>query len=220
MVFQPRTLISPQLGSRRLTLHFNLTLLPHLFLLSFLDHLFPPLSYLLPIRSRLSSRSSRFTLSPSLLPLRSAAHLGAALTRHLPPAAACPCALHCMPVPSAISCSGVLSPFLPLAYAQVLVCPWGVCPSQAPPRLYVPALPPQVLLRILALSGPWYRFQVDFRNNTRGQGASTPWQPHVLILDTPATFPCRSRSGYPDPPPSFPPLHPPFAAVIPSLLVE
>ena len=119
VVFQPRTVISPHLGSRRLTVHFILTLLLHLFLLSFLDHLFPPLSYLLPIRSRLSSRSSRFTLSPSLLPLRSAAHLGAALTRHPPPATCHPPLL--VPAP----CTACLClPLFPVTVCYPLFCHW------------------------------------------------------------------------------------------------
>ena len=44
VVFQPRTLSPPHLGSCRLTLHFNLSLPPHIFLLSFLGHSFPPSS--------------------------------------------------------------------------------------------------------------------------------------------------------------------------------
>ena len=41
VVFQPRTLATLHLGSRCLALHFNLALMPQLFILSFLDRLFP-----------------------------------------------------------------------------------------------------------------------------------------------------------------------------------
>ena len=84
MVFQPRTLTTPHLGSRRLTLYYNLSLPPNLFILLFLDHLFSPLSYRLPIRSLSLSKPSHFTQSPPPLPVQSAAHLGVALTRHPP----------------------------------------------------------------------------------------------------------------------------------------
>ena len=83
VVFQPRTLTTPHLGSRRLKLNINIALLPHIFLLSFMDHLFPTLSYRLPIHSRSLSKPSRFTCPPPPLLVRSAAHLDVSLTSQM-----------------------------------------------------------------------------------------------------------------------------------------
>ena len=132
VVFQPWTLNPPHLGSSRLTLYFNLALPPHLFLLSFLNHSFLPLSYRLPIRSRSSSKPYCFNGSPPPLLMRNASHLGVTLTRHPPASAAHPCAPRRMPASSAISCDDALPPFLPSDCIQVPVSLWGVCLSQYP----------------------------------------------------------------------------------------
>ena len=82
VVFQPWTLTTSNIGSRCLKLHFNLAVNPHLFILSFLDHLFPPHSYRLPTHSCSSSKPSRSTRSPPQLPVQSDDHLGVSLTCH------------------------------------------------------------------------------------------------------------------------------------------
>ena len=109
---------------------------------------------------------------------------------------------------AAVSRDGALPPLWPSACTEVPVRPWVFCPSQVPSRLCVPASPspsstpnPEII-RSLAYC------QVGFRVRARGQGASTSWQSRSLVLASPATWPCRRRSGYPDPPPPFPPLPP------------
>ena len=86
VIFQPRTVTPPHIGSRLLFLHSNLALPYHLFLLLPLDFSFPPLFYRLPIHSRSFLKLSRITRSPPPLMVQSAAHLGAARTCHPPPA--------------------------------------------------------------------------------------------------------------------------------------
>ena len=117
----------------RLEFHFNLSLLPEFnFILPFLDRSFPPLSYCLLIRSRPSSKPSRFTCYPPTLTVQSAIHLGLTHTLHLPSSAACPRAPCHVPEPDAVTCAGMLPPFLPYAFTEVPGSPWGVCPSQVP----------------------------------------------------------------------------------------
>ena len=59
LVFQPRTLTTLHLGSVAIVTLLSRSS-PHLFFYRFLDHSFPPLSYLLPIRSRSSLKPSQF----------------------------------------------------------------------------------------------------------------------------------------------------------------
>ena len=117
VVFQPQTLIPPHIGYRCLTLHFNLAVPPHLFLLLFMYHSFPPLSYRLSIRILSSLKPSRFTRSPPPLPVQSAAHLGVDLTRHPSDFAACPCAQCLVPASATVSRAGALPPPLVIFYA-------------------------------------------------------------------------------------------------------
>ena len=74
VVFQPRTLTTPHLGCLRLTSHFNLAILPHIFLLSFMDHLPPPFPTASPPAAVHFSKLSRFTQSTPPLPAQISAH--------------------------------------------------------------------------------------------------------------------------------------------------
>ena len=129
---------------RRLTLHFILSLPPHLFLLSFLDRSFPPLSYRLSICSRSLSKPSCFTWSPHPLLMRSAAHLGTAWTCHHPASAARPCALRHVPASYAVPVLVRSPPFRPRPAPRSLSA-WGgssvAGPSTSPcPCLSLPDL--------------------------------------------------------------------------------
>ena len=85
---------------RRLLLLFNLALPPHLFLLPFLDCSFPPLSYLLPIRSHSSFNPSEFSPPPHLIFCCEApTTLMSPAARHHTASTSCTCALHRMPTP-------------------------------------------------------------------------------------------------------------------------
>ena len=154
VVFRPRTVTPPQLGSVEIVT-LKLSLPPHLFLLFVWVFLLSPHSYCSPICSRSSSNSSLVcTRSPPPLPERSAAHLDVNCTRHPPASAACLCALHHVPVSATVTVT-VRSPIL---------CPWPTHRSMLAPggisrRGYLrasvpPPCPPRVLLQILALSGP------------------------------------------------------------------
>ena len=168
VLFQPQTLNPPHLGSCRLTLHFNLALPPHRFLLSFLDHSFLPCYYRLPIRSRSSSKTSRFTRFRSPLQVWSASHIGISLTRHPPASAARPCAPRCVPASSAVPVPVQYPLCRPRPAPSSLSSSGGfthrrsLCVSVSLPH------PPWVLLLITASSGPWYRYRVDFREKARG----------------------------------------------------
>ena len=83
VVFQPRTLTTTHLGSRRLSLQYNLSLLSHLFSYTVSGSSFLPISYHFPIRSRSLSNTSSFTCSPTPVPARSAAYQ--CVAPHLPP---------------------------------------------------------------------------------------------------------------------------------------
>ena len=131
VVFQPWTLNTPHLGSCRLTLHFNLALLPHLSLLFFLEHLFPPFPYRLHIRSMSLSNTSCFTCPPQPLLVQSAACLGVALIRHPPASSACPCALRSVPTYAAFPVSVRSLLCLPHPEPRYLSSP-GVLPITGP----------------------------------------------------------------------------------------
>ena len=141
VVFQPRTLNTPHLGSCCLPLKSNPALLPQLFHISYLYLSFPLFPTASPPVAVPSSNYYCFTRSPPPIPAQSAAHLGAA--PHLPPFSLRRSSL--LPAPHACvyrrSCAGVIPPFPPSDCTQVPVGPWGVCPSWVPPRLCVPASP-------------------------------------------------------------------------------
>ena len=141
VVYQPHTLTTTHIGSRRLTLNSNLSLLPNLFPLYFLDCSFPPLLHCLPIRRHSYPKPSRFTHSPPLLQVQSSAYLGVSLTRHLSAPAARPCTLLRVPASTIVSLAGALPPFPTSACTQVPVMPWRVCPFRVPLSICVPDSP-------------------------------------------------------------------------------
>ena len=175
VVLQPQTLTTLHLGYCRLTLHFNISVPPHILLLSFMEHSFPSCSYRLTIRSLLLSKPYPLSRYPPPLPVQSSYHLGVALTRHPPASAARLCAPRRVPAYAVVP-SLVCSPlFLHRPATKFLSAPGGVAHSRSLRVSIYLSCHPQGLLRILAPSGPWYHFRVDFRENSRGQGAFTPW---------------------------------------------
>ena len=187
-----------------------------------MDHLFTPISYCLTICIQLLSDPSRFSSAPHLLSRCKAPPTwmfpAPTTPKPLPlvhfPRSAC---LRLLPFHGTVH-----SPlFHPRPSPRSLSAPGGLTrhgslrASMSLPR------PPRVLLRILALSSPWYCCRVDFRVRSRGQGASNTRQSHFLVLTPPATWTRRRRSG--DPPPLLTPSPlSQFALVfmLPFLLVE
>ena len=198
VLFQPCKSNPSNLGSRCLALHFNITLPPQFFLLSFLDSLFLSFSHCLPIHSHSSSNNFSFTCYLPPLLLQSAAHLGVACTLYLSACAACTCTMHQLPESAAVSCARVIPLLPPLACTQVTVSPWGVCPSLFPLHLCVPSSP--------SLSSPLDIGIVRFLVSVSGgflRKRERPRRLYSLAVACPGPFPPDTwqywrRSGYPN----------------------
>ena len=134
-------------GSRlcRFLLLFSISLPPHLFLIPFSGSFFPPISYLLPIRSRSSLKPSQFSPVPSLLSRCKAPPtwtLPAPATRQTLPLVpvSCVMCLHLLPFPCQFD-----PPFAAVGLHPGSCRPLGglpvVCPSTSPcPCLVLPKL--------------------------------------------------------------------------------
>ena len=138
-----------------------------------------------------------------------------ARTRRPPSSAAHPCAPRRVTASAKSSRVSSLPIFLPSAFSQVPVGPWGVLQSRVPPRLCVTSSSSPSSPLNLDIVRFWCPCQVAFRKNSRGQGASTPCQLRALgldpcYLDMPELF--RLPPPPPPhhlPPPPLPPLPPP-----------
>ena len=123
VVFQPRTVTPPHLGSAAIVT-LKLSLPPHLFLLFFWIFLLPPPSYLPPIHSRPFSKPFLiFTCCPFPLLAQSATHLDISYTRHPLASASRLFSPRFVPTSTAVPVTVHLSSLLSLACAQLPVIP-------------------------------------------------------------------------------------------------
>ena len=134
MVFQPRTVTYPHLGS--VAINYKLYIYPSrptcfyrfsgLFF-TFLHPTAPPSASV-----HCCSPLSVCTCSSPPFLAGSASHLDAARTCHPPAPAALLCALRCMPASATVSCDHSPPPLPPSACIQAPVGPWGVWLSWVP----------------------------------------------------------------------------------------
>ena len=145
----------------------------------FMDRLFPPISYLLPIYSCSSSKPYPILPTTHLL-----YQYKAVIACTLPvPATQQPSPL--IPAPRA-ACLRLppftmkISPPISLRSLSYL----GVCLSWVTQRLCVPDSPSLSSPSNIGITWSLVSCQVDFCARERGQGASTPWKLRVLVLYT------------------------------------
>ena len=196
VVFQPRTVNLPHIGSVAYCYTFKLGLPHQRFLHRFPNRYFPS-SVLSPPHPYpfIVEALPLFTRFPPPLPVWSAPTWALPIpTNRQPP----------LLVPTPHSACLHLSPF-PVMVRSPLFRPWPAPKYMSSPGgfngcgsphacVYLP-LPPWVLLLILASSGPWSRCWVDLKARARVQGASTPWHSCALVLAPPAIWKCWHRSG-------------------------